>query len=58
MRMRKGKLGMKKLGKKVKALIVDGSVRCASQLCDSNCPNKTLCVDAILVTKEEVKQDY
>lgn len=38
---------------KVKALIVNGTVECASQLCDLNCPNKNKCVQAVLITKEE-----
>ena len=34
---------------KVKVLIVDNQVRCASQMCDEKCPNKHLCVDADLI---------
>lgn len=38
---------------KVKALIVDKQVRCASQMCDDKCPNKHLCIEAKLLVKEE-----
>lgn len=39
----------------VQALIVDNQVRCASQMCDEDCPNKDLCVKAKLIV--EAKND-
>lgn len=38
---------------KVRALIVDNQIRCASQMCEDSCPNYKLCVEAILIVEEE-----
>lgn len=34
----------------VRTLIVDGQVRCASQMCEKTCPNYDKCIEAALWT--------